>query len=185
MSAEAQRRAYSFGVGMESGEESRNQLQRSRIRRRWMLGGVAVAALLAVVVFGRVVDRVPVADEYADRLLTALNDAREEAGLDPVALDACVSAEAAEAAVVYESSLRVETSVTEVPCDGLEVIGELPIRGRNSPEYAVENWDRSSYRRDIAFSPDADAIGIGCRTYEVDIDRYVTCSVVLVEQQGS
>jgi len=85
-----------------------------------------------------------------------------------------------EAAEVYESSLRVEASITEVPCGDAVVVGELPIRGITSPEDAVATWTRSSYRRDIALAPDADAWGAACRTYEVDIRRYVTCSVVLV-----
>ncbi|WP_367312954.1 CAP domain-containing protein [Demequina zhanjiangensis] len=170
---------------MESATESRAQLHRRKIRRRWILGGIAAIALVVVVAFGRIVDRVPVADEYENRLLTALNDTRVEAGLTPVTLNECVSQEAAAAAEVYESSLRVETFVTEVPCEGATVIGELAIRGRNSPEYAVENWQRSSYRRDIAFSADADQVGLGCRTYEIDIDRYVTCSIVVVDSATS
>ncbi|WP_144016008.1 CAP domain-containing protein [Demequina sp. NBRC 110052] len=167
-------------VGMESAEPSWARKKARRRRRRWILAGGAVALIAAAVIFGSIVERVPAAEEYTQRLSEALATARSDAGVAALAWNDCVAAEAAEAAEVYEASLRVEASITEVPCGDAVVVGELPIRGITSPEDAVATWTRSSYRRDIALAPDADAWGAACRTYEVDIRRYVTCSVVLV-----
>jgi uncharacterized protein YkwD len=150
----------------------------SKVKRGWIVGAAVAAVVVLIVLNTRIVEEVPPPDEYAQRLVAALNEQRVEAGMAPLEWSQCLSDAGAEVAPVYAQSLRADASIESVPCEGAEDFAELPLRGNKSPEYVVDTWLSSSYRRDIVMDPADRAIGVGCVRAEVDIRRLITCSVL-------
>lgn len=129
-------------------------------RKRWIIIGSVVAAFAIVAAGTRTWERVPEGPVYAGRLVEEINLAREEQGLDPLSVDACLTSAAAAAADEYQYMGAITAQADTSACSpGAE---EIVTRSLKDAYTVVDRWLGLARWGDLLTDPDAQSIGAGC-----------------------
>ena len=146
-------------------------------RKRWIIIGSVVAAIAIVAAGTRTWERVPEGPVYAERLVEEINLAREEQGLDPLSVDACLTSAAAAAAAEYQYMGAITAQADTSACSpGAE---EIVTRSLKDAYTVVDRWLGLARWGDLLTDPDAQSIGAGCVRGGNEWQPQVVCSVLI------
>lgn len=146
-------------------------------RKRWIIVGSVVAAVAIVAAGTRTWERVPEGPVYAERLVDEINAAREEQGLEPLSVDACLTSAAAAAADEYQYMGAITAQADTSACaPGAE---EVVTRSLKDAYTVVDRWLGLARWDKMLTNPDAQSIGAGCVRGGSEWKPQVVCSVLI------
>ena len=146
-------------------------------RKRWIILGSVVAAIAIIAAGTRTWERVPDGPVYAERLVDEINVAREEQGLEPLSVDACLNSAAAAAADEYQYMGAITAQADTSACSpGAE---EIVTRSLKDAYTVVDRWLGLARWGDLLTDPDAQSIGAGCVRGGNEWQPQVVCSVLI------
>jgi len=163
--------------GAVSTEVSRSRLRLPRwSRARWTLVILAVVVVI-LLVGARTSERVPDGPIFADQLVEAIGQEREDAGVAPLTRDACLDAASNAALEIYLGELNMSPEADTSACDGEAF--EMITRSVMEPELLVDRWSHLGRYGEGMRNPDATTIGAACIRVGSEFHPQAVCSVLV------